>query len=394
MLQIMTKTIDLKFSDHFPLSSKQKDWQIKAAEFASQVSVDSIIEADQNNIFPYPLFEKACQTGFGSLPFKPGYGGQDGDYVSFALVNEVMARKSIPIMSSLGVHVLCQEPIYSFGTVSQKEKYLIPSACGKFLGAFGLTEPMAGSDTANIQTQAKPVDNGYLLNGSKVFITSGASAHYYIVMARLNINTSEAIPKDTITAFIVEANSNGLSIGQKFDMLGMRGYSTCELVFSDCFVPVNNLLGLPYQGRKVALSSLAKGRITIASQAVGWAYGALDAVNAYFNRHPQSLKKSHYEQIGKLVSLSLSAKVKTLEAARLVDSGNLSVKDSSIAKWHATDIAMQVASEAMNIIGLHSQDKQLLLEKIYRDAKAGQIYEGTNQIQRMLVGKYLNSPSI
>lgn len=390
----MTKTVEIKNSEYFLLSTKQKDWLDKAYKFANRVTVDSILEADSQNIFPYDLFEAACEVGFGSLPFEPGFGGGGGDYVSFALVNEVMARKSVPIMSSLGVHVLCQEPIYAFGTLDQKNKYLIPSSSGKALGAFGLTEPEAGSDTANIQTQAKMVANGYVLNGTKVFITSGASASFYIVMARLitennNGNTNGKGKSDTITAFIVDRQTAGLSIGQKFDMLGMRGYSTCELVFNDCFVPSENLLGEHFHGRKVALSSLAKGRVTIASQATGWAYGAIDALMVYFKRHPKAMKKTYYERIGHLLALAASTRIKTLEAASLVDTGNLSVKDSSIAKWHATDVAMEVVSEAMNIVGIECQDKSLLLEKIYRDAKAGQIYEGTNQIQRMLLGKFL-----
>ncbi|HEY9715696.1 MAG TPA: acyl-CoA dehydrogenase family protein, partial [Chroococcales cyanobacterium] len=251
-------------------SEAQLAWLDKARAFADSISLAETLASDQKNEFRRDLFEAACKEGLGALPFSSQYGGSAGDYVSFCLVNEEFGRRCVPIMSSLGVHVLCQEPIHRFGTEEQKQKYLIPSASGKYLAAFGLTEPNAGSDTAAIETTAKLVGGEYILNGTKTFITSGGSADYYIVMARLTGSEN-----DGITAFIVERGFKGFGIGQKFDMLGMRGYSTCEIVFNDMKVPKANLLGQHGWGRKVALSSLAKGRVTIAAQATGWAEGAL-----------------------------------------------------------------------------------------------------------------------
>ncbi|MBX9693158.1 MAG: acyl-CoA dehydrogenase family protein, partial [Cyanobacteria bacterium] len=215
-------------------TSEQLKWLDKAQKFASRIDVKEVIQADSENRFRRDLFQSACQEGLGALPFPLTYGGSGGDYVSFCLVNEEFARKCVPVMSSLGVHVLCQEPIYRFGTDEQKQAYLPRSSSGEFLAAFGLTEPNAGSDTAALETAAKLSGDNYILNGTKTFITSGASADYYIVMARIIGDAHKPFPdggaKDKrdwgISAFIVERGFEGFQIGQKFDMLGMRGYST------------------------------------------------------------------------------------------------------------------------------------------------------------------------
>lgn len=391
-------------------SKEQLAWLDKAKAFANSVSLQEVIASDKDNVFRRDLFEKACQPewGLGGLPFPGTYGGSAGDYVSFSLVNEEFGRRCVPIMSSLGVHVLSQEPIYRFGNDEQKQKYLVPSSSGKMLAAFGLTEPNAGSDTAAIETTAKIDSNGdYLLNGTKTFITSGASADYYIVMARLldsaeQSSTASDKPAETgkakrpgqITAFIVERNFEGFAIGQKFDMLGMRGYSTCEIVFNDCKVPKANLLGQHGEGRKVALSSLAKGRVTIAAQSIGWAQGALDACLDTLQKHYRdgAITADANGMAGKLGDLAVqieAARVLTFQAARLIDANEQSVTVAAMAKTMASDVAMRVSTEVMSILGMDGMKPELLIERIFRDAKAGQIYEGTNQIQRMLIARDL-----
>ncbi|MDP3508121.1 MAG: acyl-CoA dehydrogenase family protein [Candidatus Melainabacteria bacterium] len=387
-------------------SKEQLAWLDKAKTFASSISLEEVIASDKENVFRRDLFEKACQPewGLGGLPFPSTYGGSAGDYVSFSLVNEEFGRRCVPIMSSLGVHVLSQEPIYRFGNDEQKKKYLMPSSSGQMLAAFGLTEPNAGSDTAAIETTAKINSNGdYLLNGTKTFITSGASADYYIVMARLLDNTEQSDkPAETgkakrpgqITAFIVERNFEGFAIGQKFDMLGMRGYSTCEIVFNDCLVPKANLLGQHGEGRKVALSSLAKGRVTIAAQSIGWAQGALDACLVTLQKHYRdgAITADANGMAGKLGDLAVqieAARVLTFQAARLIDANEQSVTVAAMAKTMASDVAMRVSTEVMSILGMDGMKPELLIERIFRDAKAGQIYEGTNQIQRMLIARDL-----
>lgn len=382
----------------------QVSWLKKAKAFADSISIEDVIKSDVENTFRRDLFERACQEGMGSLPFPKTYGGTGGDYVSFCLVNEEFARRCVPIMSSLGVHVLCQEPVFRFGTEDQKKKYLIPSASGKYLAAFGLTEPNAGSDTAALETTAKLDASGknYILNGTKTFITSGASADYYIVMARVSGEPHKPFPPpreaggkvDTITAFIVERGFEGFNIGQKFDMLGMRGYSTCELVFSDCKVPVEATLGDPGSGRKVALGSLAKGRVTIAAQATGWAQGALDGLVKVLR---DEKSKGMFDDslnglasvVGDLVTQVESARVLTYQAAGAIDNGDSDVTVASMAKTTATDAAMKVSTEAISVISSLGLQPELLIERIFRDAKAGQIYEGTNQIQRMLIARAL-----
>ena len=197
-------------------------------------------------------------------------------------------------------------------------------------------------------------------------------------------------PKDAgITAFIVEKNFAGFQIGQKFDMLGMRGYATCEIVFNDCKVPQANLLGDHGSGRKVALSSLAKGRVTIAAQATGWAQGALDAAVVSVREKGQDQAPLFYQLLGELTCDVAAARALTYQAAQKIDSGDLDVTVAAMAKISATDAAMKVSTEAMSIAGLAGMDPSLLLERIFRDAKAGQIYEGTNQIQRMLIARHL-----
>jgi acyl-CoA dehydrogenase len=365
-------------------TAEQRKWLDKARAFADAIPLSDVIKSDSENAFRRDLFEAACKEGLGSLPFPTTYGGSGGDYVSFCLVNEEFGRRCVPIMSSLGVHVLCQEPIYRFGTEEQKKKYLVPSSSGKYLAAFGLTEPAAGSDTAAIETSARLVGDQYILNGTKTFITSGASADYYIVMARL-----AEVDDPGITAFIVERNFPGFEIGQKFDMLGMRGYATCEIVLSDCKVPKENLLGPHGAGRKVALSSLGKGRVTIAAQSTGWAQGALEGAIAAVKEKPASEISAFYHLIGDLALDVEAGRVLTYQAANKIDRGDQDVIVAAMAKIKATDAAMRVSTEAITIAGISGMDPNKLLERIFRDAKAGQIYEGTNQIQRMLIARSL-----
>lgn len=392
MTSTMSKTDGLPahLAKHLSLfSNDQKKWLAKAAAFADSISLEETKRSDTENIFRRDLFEAACKDGLGALPFPSTYGGSGGDYLSFVLVNEEFARRCVPVMSSLGVHVLCQEPVYKHGTEEQKKKYLPNSANGKYLAAFGLTEPNAGSDTAAIATTAKFSGDEYILNGTKTFITSGASADYFIVMSRLLNEDGSKEGSPGITAFIVEKDFKGFEIGQKFDMLGMRGYSTCEIVFTDCRVPKENILGAPGDGRKVALGSLAKGRVTIAAQATGWAQGALDAALNVVSASGGADNGQLDYLIGGLVLLVESARALTYQAARSVDSGEADVTLAAMAKIQATDAAMKVATEAISLAQERGLESDLLLERIFRDAKAGQIYEGTNQIQRMLIARSL-----
>jgi alkylation response protein AidB-like acyl-CoA dehydrogenase len=389
------------------LSESQQGWLKKACAFADSIPLSECIASDVENKFRKDLFEKACKEGFGALPFPKEYGGSGSDYVSFVLVNEEFARRCVPIMSSLGVHVLCQEPIYRFGSEEQKRKYLPPSASGQYLAAFGLTEPGAGSDTAALAASARLSGDEYILNGTKTFITSGASADYYIVMARLAADQGAAAGASAsaskagggagagaISAFIVERNFPGFEIGQKFDMLGMRGYSTCEIVFNDCRVPRQNMLGEPGWGRKVALGSLAKGRVTIAAQATGWARGAVEELAKHLSgaAPEQAQSPAHQSAMSKLSELATeveAARMLTYQAACAIDRGESDAVLAGMAKVSATDIAMKASTVSISLMGLEGLNPQRLVERIFRDAKAGQIYEGTNQIQRLLIARHL-----
>ncbi len=366
------KSLNVTSINYELYSPEQLKWHSLAKEFANKIKIEEIIASDRANQFRRDLFELACKDGLGALPFEKTYGGAGGEYVSFCLVNEEFGRRCVPIMSSLGVHVLCQEPIYNFGTAEQKSKYLRDCANGKILAAFALTEAAAGSDTAAIETSAKLSGNEYILNGSKIFITSGSVADLFIVFARL---------PEGISAFLVEKGAQGFSIGQKFDMLGMRGYGTSEIVFSDCVIPKDNILGMPGMGRKIALSSLAKGRVTIAAQALGWARGALDGLT----KCVKECKDNH--TIGDLLVNIEAASALTYQAARSIDRGAGNVTLAAMAKLRATDIAMRTADHSLAISAIEGQKPEYLVERIFRDAKAGQIYEGTNQIQRLLIAR-------
>ena len=397
---LKTESLEVVQESRSPfLSESQRGWLKKAQAFAESIPLEECIRSDVENVFRRDLFERACKEGFGGLPFPTTFGGQGGDYLSFSLINEEFARRCVPIMSSLGVHVLCQEPIYRFGSDAQKQKYLPKSSTGQYLAAFGLTEPGAGSDTAALSTTAKLQGNQYILNGTKTFITSGASADYYIVMSKLiDSNSENSQAEKTITSFIVERGFKGFEIGQKFDMLGMRGYSTCEIVFNDCRVPQENMLGEPGWGRKVALSSLAKGRVTIAAQATGWAQGALDAASAYLSSKQSTEGNTAEFQVslstlGQLATLVESARMLTYQAACAIDRNVSDVSLAGMAKVQATDAAMTAATQAISMMGQEGLKKENLVERIFRDAKAGQIYEGTNQIQRMLIARNLTQES-
>jgi alkylation response protein AidB-like acyl-CoA dehydrogenase len=361
-------------------SAPQLRWHKLAREFARSVDIEEIIENERENKFRRDLFESACQSGFGALPFPANYGGAGGDYVSFALVNEEFARQCLPVMSSIGVHVLCQEAIYKFGTTEQKTKYLIPASQGKVLAAFALTEPAAGSDTAAIEASARLAGNEYILNGSKIFITSGSVADIYVVFAHL---------PEGISAFVLERKFPGLSIGQTFDMLGMRGYGTCEIVFTDCRLPKENILGEPGWGRKIALSSLSRGRVTIAAQAVGWARAALDGLNNCLKPPNKQISNTTNYLVGDILVNIEAASALTYQAAQTIDRGEDNITLASMAKLKATEVAMQAANQAISLTGTSGLAPQLLLERIFRDAKAGQIYEGTNQIQHLLIARNL-----
>lgn len=382
----------------FLFTPEQLNWLTKAEKFAEAIPVADIIKADRENEVRRDLFEAACQEGFGALPFPKTYGGAGGDYRSFCLVNEEFARRCVPAMSSIGVHVLCQEPIYRFGSAEQKQKYLPLASTGKYLAAFALTEPAAGSDTSAIETTARLVGDEYLLNGSKVFITSGGAADFFIVMARLigESESSQQQAKESITAFIVERNFPGFSTGQKFDMLGMRGYATCEIVFNNCRVPKENLLGAHGEGRKIALSSLAKGRVSIAAQATGWAQGALEGTIRCLKDENYAIGQMAHRQreatateylLGEMAMNIEAARAITYQAALSIDRGENDVTLASMAKVQATDTAMTVSTRAVAMAGAAGLHPDVLIEKIFRDAKAGQIYEGTNQIQRLLIAR-------
>ena len=344
-------------------------------------------EIDQAHRFPVETVEKMARFGMLGVPFPTEFGGAGGDHISYAITVEELSR----ICASTGVicsaHTsLCCWPIFNFGTQAQKEKYLPDLLSGKKLGAFGLTEPGAGTDASGQQTKAVLDGEEYVLNGSKVFITNGGYAETFVVMAM----TDKSKGTRGISAFIVEKGDVGFSIGKTEDKMGICASSTTELIFQNCEIPADRLLGQVGDGFKVAMSTLDGGRIGIASQALGIAQGALDVTVDYMKARKQFGKKLSEMDALRQVVADLATKI---EAARLLIYQAADMKDkhmnygpkSAMAKLFAAETAMEVTTKCVQLHGGYGYTKDYPVERMMRDAKITEIYEGTSEVQRMVV---------
>jgi alkylation response protein AidB-like acyl-CoA dehydrogenase len=330
--------------------------------------------------------------GLTGIVFPEEYGGAGADYLSYAIAVEELSRVCGSTGVTLSAHLsLCANPIYMFGTEAQKQKYLVPLAKGEKLGAFGLTEPSAGSDAGGTKTTATKDGNDWILNGSKIFITNAGEAEIYVVLAR---SDKSAEKHRGISAFIVEKGTPGFSFGKKEAKMGIRSSPTMELVFDNCRIPGENLLGQEGQGFKVAMKTLDGGRIGIASQALGIAQGALDAAIAYTKDREQFNKPVATFQG---VSFQLADMATQVEAARLLiynaayrASAGLSYsQESAMAKLFASETAMRVTTQAVQLHGGYGYTREFPVERMMRDAKITEIYEGTSEVQRVVIGAAL-----
>ncbi len=363
----------------------------RVREFAETEIKPIAFMLDQNNEFPTEAIKKLGEMGLMGIPYPKKYGGAGLDALSYAIAVEELSRVDGGSGVILSAHVsLGSYPIMAYGTEEQKKKYLVPLAKGEKIGAFGLTEPNAGSDAGGTETTAVLQGDHYILNGEKIFITNAPKADTYVIFAV----TTPGIGTKGISAFIVEKGWEGFTFGDHYDKLGIRSSSTAQLLFNDVKVPKENLLGKEGEGFKIAMSTLDGGRIGIASQALGIAQGAYEHALEYAKEREQFGKPIAHQQV---ISFKLADMATKLRAARLLVYTAAELKEahipygmeSAMAKQYASDICLEVVNDALQIFGGTGYLKGMEVERAYRDAKICTIYEGTNEIQRLVIASHI-----
>lgn len=375
----------------FKTTAEHEALRAKVREFAESEVKPIAFMLDKNNEFPTEAIKKLGEMDLMGIPYPKEYGGAGLDALSYAIAVEELSRVDGGTGVILSAHVsLGSYPIMAFGTEEQKKKYLAPLAKGEKLGAFGLTEPNAGSDAGGTETTAVLEGDHYILNGEKIFITNAPKADTYIIFAV----TTPDIGTKGISAFIVEKGWEGFSFGDHYDKLGIRSSSTAQLLFNDVKVPKENLLGKEGEGFKIAMATLDGGRIGIASQALGIAQGAYEHALEYAKERIQFGKPIAHQQI---ISFKLADMATKLRAARFLVYSAAELKEnhepygmeSAMAKQYASDICLEVVNDALQIFGGSGYLKGMEVERAYRDAKICTIYEGTNEIQRVVIAAHI-----
>ena len=371
----------------FKLSKEHEMARTLFRDFAQNEVKPFAQEVDETEIFPRETVTKMQKYGFLGIDIPKQYGGQGCDSLAYVMAIEEISKVCATTGVILSAHTsLCCGPILKFGSEEQKQKYLVPLASGKKLGAFALTEPNAGTDAAGQQTKAVLDGDEWVLNGSKIFITNGKEADVYIVFAM----TDKALGTKGISAFIVEKGTPGFTFGTKEKKMGIRGSSTYELVFTDCRIPKENLLGAQGKGFSIAMQTLDGGRIGIAAQALGIAAGALDCAVAYVKERKQfgrALAKFQNTQF-KLADMATrveAARLVVYKAAMAKDSQKKFSVEAAMAKLFAAETAMAVTTEAVQLLGGYGYIREYDVERMMRDAKITEIYEGTSEVQRMVI---------
>jgi len=376
---------------NFTLSKEHLMLKNLYQEFAQKEVKPLAEEVDEKEMFPVETVKKLARYGFMGIPFPKEWGGSGGDSIAYAMAVEELSKVCATTGVIVSAHTsLGAAPIYEFGTKEQKEKYLPSLASGEKLGAFGLTEPNAGTDASAQQTIAVLDGDHYILNGSKIFITNAGYADIYIIMAM----TDKSQGTRGISAFIVEADTPGFSIGKKESKLGIKGSSTCELVFENCRIPKENLLGKEGKGFGIAMKTLDGGRIGIAAQALGIAQGALDETVSYVKERKQFGKSISYFQNTQFQLADMATKIEAArllvyKAAFLKQQGLPYSNEAAMAKLFASETAMEVTVKAVQLHGGYGYTREYPVERMMRDAKITEIYEGTSEVQRMVISAQL-----
>ena len=373
--------------------SKEQEMLRKMYRDFAENEVKPLAEwVDENEAFPEETVKKMAKLGMMGIYFPKEYGGAGADVLSYVMAVEEMSKVCGTTGVIISAHTsLCCAPIYENGTEEQKMKYLPKLCSGEWIGAFGLTEPNAGTDASGQQTTAVKNENGdYVLNGSKCFITNGNVADTFVVFAM----TDKSKGNHGISAFIVEKDFPGFSTGKHEKKMGIRGSSTCDLIFEDCIVPKENLLGKEGQGFKIAMSTLDGGRIGIAAQALGIAQGAYEAAVEYAKERVQFGKPIGFNQS---IGFKLADMATKLRCARLLVYSAADLKEhhepygteSAMAKMYASDIALEVTNDALQIHGGYGYMKEYAIERIYRDQRITELFEGTSQVQKIVIAGQL-----
>lgn len=375
----------------FKLSSEHLMARTLFSEFAENEIKPYASEVDETEEFPKGTVEKLQHYGFMGIPIPREFGGQGCDSLTYVMCVEEISKRCATTGVIVSAHTsLCCDPIYKFGTPAQKEEFLKPLASGEKLGAFALTEPGAGTDAGGVQTRAVLEDDEYVLNGSKIFITNGKEADIYIIFAL----TDPSKGTKGMSAFIVEKGAPGFSFGTKEKKMGIKGSSTYELIFRDCRIPRENLLGAEGKGFSIAMGTLDGGRIGIAAQALGIAEGALEATVAYVKQRKQFGRAIAQFQNTQFTMADLAAKI---EAAKLLVYKAAYAKDTqkrysveaAMAKLFAAETAMEVTTKCVQLHGGYGYTREYAVERMMRDAKITEIYEGTSEVQRMVISASL-----
>ena len=361
-------------------------------EFAEKEVKPLAQEVDETEVFPRETVEKMAKAGFLGIPVPKEYGGQGCDPLTYAMCVEELSK----VCGTTGVIVsahtsLCCDPIMTYGTEEQKQKYLVPLAKGEKLGAFGLTEPGAGTDAQGQQTKAVLDGDEWVLNGSKIFITNGKEADVYVIFAVTSVVTdAKGRSKKMISAFIVEKGTPGFTFGTKEKKMGIRGSSTYELIFTDCRIPKENLLGQEGKGFGIAMHTLDGGRIGIAAQALGLAEGALERTVEYvkerkqFGRAIGAFQNTQF-QLADMATKVQAAQYMVYRAAMAKATQKSYTVEAAMAKLYAAEVAMEVTTKAVQLHGGYGYIREYDVERMMRDAKITEIYEGTSEVQRMVI---------
>ncbi|MDQ0857017.1 acyl-CoA dehydrogenase [Bacillus sp. V2I10] len=371
--------------------TEEQEMMRKMVRDFAQTEIEPFVEKMEQGEFPREIFRKMGSLGLMGIPIPEEYGGAGMDFTSYIIAIHELSKVSATVGVILSVHTsVGTNPILYFGSEEQKKKYIPKLASGEYLGAFCLTEPGSGSDAGSLKTKAVKKDGKYILNGSKVFITNGGEADTYIVFASTNPDGGTK----GISAFVVEKNTEGLVIGKDEHKMGLYGSRTVQLSFEDAEVPFENLLGEEGDGFKIAMANLDVGRIGIAAQSLGIAQAALENSINYAKERVQFGKPISAQQgIGfKLADMATSvesSELLTYRAAFLRQNGLPCGKEASMAKLFASKTAMEVAIEAIQVYGGYGYTKDYPVERYFRDAKVCEIYEGTSEIQRIVISKHI-----
>ena len=375
----------------YQTTKEHEELREKARNFAETEVKPIAFMLDKENQFPAEVVKKMGELGIMGLPFEKEYGGAGADALSYAIAVEELSRVDGGVGVILSAHTsLGTWPIYAFGNEAQKQKYLIPLCKGEKLAAFGLTEPNAGSDAGGTETTAVREGDHYVLNGEKIFITNGGEADTYVIFAVTTPGTGTR----GISAFIVEKGWEGFTFEEHYDKMGIRSSATCQLNFNNVIVPAENLLSEEGKGFKIAMATLDGGRIGIASQALGIAQGAYEAAVEYSKERVQFGKpicqlQSIQFKIADMATKLRAARLLVYSAAELKQVHASYGMEAAMAKQYASDIALEVTNDALQIFGGSGYLKGMEVERFYRDAKITTIYEGTNEIQRVVIAAHI-----